>query len=139
MATKLTHYELDLNYAAWIDINPTYGNSNLPMRLPNEQSVMYCSLYALLNCPIGDRGGIFEPTYGSDLFWYLQEPICEDTANSIKISIITTFAKWEPRIQLDPGRTTVTANMNLPGYDVHIEGKYVSTGNIESADLSISV
>lgn len=139
MATKLTKYELDLNYASWIDLNPTFGESNLPLRLPDEQSVMFCSLYALLNCPIGDRGGIFEPTYGSDLYWYLQEPLSEDTAGSIKISILTTFAKWEPRIRLNAGRTTVTANMNLPGYDVHIEGVYVATGVSESADLSISV
>ena len=137
MATNLTHYELDLNYARWVDVNPVFGENNLPICLPDAQSVMYCSLYALFNCPIGDRGGIFEPTYGCDLYWYLQEPCDDNTASSIRISIITAFTKWEPRVRLDAARTTVTTNLDLPGYDVHVEGVYSEIGTVESADLSI--
>lgn len=136
----LTSYQKDLNNAKWVDINPLFSSdSTVPLRLPDAQSVMYCSLYALINCPIGDRGGIFEPTYGCDLYWYLQEPCDQITAEKIKISILNAFAKWEPRISLDSSATTVTPNMNLPGFDIHIQGKYLSTNTVESADLSITV
>lgn len=137
MAIGLTKSQTDLNNSTWVDINPCYGENSLPMRLPDAQSVMYCSLYALLNCPIGDRGGIFEPEYGSDLFWYLQEPCDAITAEKVKMSLITTFSKWEPRIQLDTSATTVTPNIYLPGFEVHIEGVYLETNTVESADLTI--
>lgn len=134
----LTHYQIDLNDATWVDVNPLYGENSLPMRLPDAQSVMYCSLYALLNCPVGDRGGIFEPEYGCDLYWYLQEPCDSITAEKVRMSLLTSFAKWEPRIQLNSSATTVTPNIYLPGYNVHIEGTYLITNTVESADLTIA-
>ena len=135
---SLTKAQTDINSAAWIDLNPQYGINSMPLRLPDAQSIMYCSLYALLNCPVGDRGGIFEPEYGCELYWFLQEPTDQITAEKIRMSILNAFAKWEPRISLDYSATTVVPNVYLPGYDVHLQGIYIADGSIESADLSIS-
>ena len=134
----LTKAQTDLNNAVWSDINPLFGENNLPARLPDSQSVLYCSLYALLNCPVGDRGGIFEPEYGSNLFWFLQEPCDMFTAEKIKMSLIMCIQRWGPRLQVDRSKTSVIPNTYTGTYAVHIEAKYLPTNSVESVDLTIS-
>lgn len=136
MAT-LTKSQLDINSAKWVDVNPTFGDTSLPLRLPNSQSVLYCSLYALLNCPVGDRGGIGEPEYGSTLHWFLQEPVSPIVAEQIKTSLLATIRKWEPRLRISQDKTTVTPLDFDQGYAVHLEGTYIETGTTESADLTL--
>lgn len=135
---NLTHHQIDLNNATWIDVNTCFGQNNLPERLPDEQSVLYCSLYNLLNCPVGDRGGLFEPEYGSDLYYFLQEPCTTTTAQSIRTSILATLGKWEPRIRLDPTNTTVTPMPSEDGYYVRISGWYLETQEYDSINVFLS-
>lgn len=134
----LTRAQTDLNDAIWSDINPLFGENNLPARLPDAQAVLYCSLYALLNCPVGDRGGIFEPEYGSSLYWFLQEPCDELTAEKIRTSIINCIQRWEPRLQINRSSTTVIPNTYTGTYSVHIAATYLPTSSVESVDLTIS-
>lgn len=135
----LTKYQKDISNAVWLDVNPNYNDSILPSVLPNAQAVLKCSLYALLNCPKGDRGGIFEPTYGTDLPWYLQEPLDDITAQSIRRTLYLAFEKWEPRIDLTSGGISVTPDYTLPGYRLRVTGKYKLTGETISQDYTIAI
>lgn len=115
----------DLQNAIFTDINPLYGVDNLPMLLADEVSVQKCSLFALLNCPWGDRGGLFEPTYGTGLPWFLQEPIDDITATKIEMSLSNTLSKWEPRIEVQS--VQVEPKYTLPGYQVTVTAMYKVT------------
>lgn len=117
----LTNYQLSLDGATWIDSNSKFGLNNLPDRLADAYAIQN-SLFNLFNCPIGARGRIFEPTYGSQWMYFLQEPIDDQTAASMRIGMIQAIAKWEPRLQLDYGNTYIAADYNLPGYQVQISG-----------------
>lgn len=115
----------DLQNAIFTDINPLYGVDNLPLVLADEASVQKCSLFALLNCPWGDRGGLFEPTYGTGLPWFIQEPIDEITAQQIQMSLYDTFSQWEPRIEINS--VQVEPRYTLPGYQVTVSATYKIT------------
>lgn len=94
----------------WLDVNSRLGESIRPDLLPNVQAINN-SLYNLLRCPIGARGPIFQPEYGTILYRLLHEPLDFITANKIRIAFIQAIQKWEPRIDLDLQRSTV-----LPDY-----------------------
>lgn len=134
---SLTKYQKDINNATWIDVNPDYPQSTAPERLSDLQSVSICSIPVLLSCAIGDRGGIFEPDYGSDLYWFLQEPIHESTCYKIRTSIINTIQKWEPRVEIDMSQTIVEPDMSLPGYRLTIRLIYKETGETETQQFNL--
>lgn len=118
--TVLTNYQLALQNAVYIDINTLLSLNQNPDRLPDGLSVSDCSLVNLLNCPIGGRGRIFEPTYGVIHYQLLQEPLDVHTANSIHIGLIQAIQKWEPRITVDRANTWVQPVTTLPGYHIRI-------------------
>lgn len=132
MAGPPTAYQLSLNSASWIDMNSRFTKDNLPDRLPDDLAIVN-SLYNLFNCAVGQRGKIFQPEYGSEWLAYLQEPIDQITASKMRISMIQSIARWEPRITLDYSRTSITAVPQLPGYAVRIYG----INNITKAPLDI--
>lgn len=120
--TQLTPFQLSLNGASWIDVNTQLTLNNLPDRIPDDVSITFSSLYNLFNCNIGERGKTFEPEYGSEWRRHLQEPIDEITAARMHITMVQAIARWEPRLQLDIGRSSVIPNYDLPGYQVRIVG-----------------
>ncbi len=122
----ITNYALSLNGATWIDVNSNYTQDPLPDRLPDELAIKN-SLFNIFNCPIGARGKIFQPEYGSEWYYFLQEPIDAITASKMNIAMIHAIARWEPRIILDYSKTFVRANLNLPGYEVRISGLHTLT------------
>lgn len=93
----------------WLDVNSNLGMSIKPDLLPNVRALVN-SLFNLFQCPIGARGPIFEPEYGSVLYWMLQEPLDMISATKIKIGVIQAIQRWEPRISVDVGRSRVTPN-----------------------------
>ncbi len=115
-----TNHQLSLSGATWVDINTLFTVNALPDRVPDEQAIIYSSLFNLLNCPIGGRSRTFQPTYGSILYRILQEPVDDITTRSIQIGFIQAIAKWEPRITLDFSNTYVNPDYNLPGYRVRL-------------------
>jgi len=123
-----TQYQKSLNGATWIDVNTRYTVDALPDRLPDTLSISNSSLYNLFNCPIGARGKIFQPEYGSLWHHFLQEPIDDTTAAAMRIAMIQAIARWEPRIQLDYSKTYILAIPALPGYQVRITGVDTLTG-----------
>ena len=120
MAIPLTQYQTSVNGAYWIDVNTLVSMNSMPDRLPDEQGITYSSLFNLFNCPIGGRGRIFEPTYGSILYQILQEPVDELSTQTIQIGFIQAIARWEPRIVIDYSNTYVLADYTMPGYRIRL-------------------
>lgn len=118
----LTQYQLSLAGAQWVDVNTRFTQDNLPDRIPDTISIIYSSIYNLFNCSVGERGKIFQPEYGSEWKFFLQEPIDERTASLMRIAMIQAIRRWEPRLELNQGLTTIVAEPTLPGYRVNIVG-----------------
>ena len=68
----------------------------------------------------GQRGRIFEPTYGSLWLQFIHEPIVDLTAAKMEIFMLSAIKKWEPRIVVDTKLSGITADTNVPGYRVRI-------------------
>ena len=117
-----TPFELSLSGASWIDVNTLVTQNNLPDRLPDSLAIVHSSLFNLFNCSIGERGKTFQPEYGSEWRQFLQEPIDAITAAKMRIAMIQAIARWEPRIQLDYAKSSITPNTLIPGYEVRIYG-----------------
>jgi phage baseplate assembly protein W len=111
----------------WLDVNTLIDtNSTKPDLLPNTGSINN-SLYNLFRCPVGARGPIFQPEYGSSLLRLLHEPLDYITANKIRMYSIQAVQKWEPRINLDLTLTRVDPDISLSGFKVTIAYIVVAT------------
>lgn len=115
----LTNFQISLNLATWIDVNSSFTINTNPDLLPDALAVSN-SLYNLFNCPVGGRGRIFQPEYGTYWYQFLQEPIDQITGNQMKISMIQAIARWEPRITVDTSQSFIQPDFSLPGYNVRI-------------------
>ena len=104
-----------LRGASYIDIVTTISASAWDL-LPDLDSVRYSSFVNLFNCPIGDRGRIFQPRYGSNLIMLLQEPIDYTTAMRIKGALFRAVERWDPRVRILPALSYVIEDESLPGY-----------------------
>jgi phage baseplate assembly protein W len=116
---QLTNFQTSLSSATWIDASSTFTLDTKPDLLPDALAVNN-SLYNLFNCPVGGRGRIFQPEYGTYWYQFLQEPIDQVTANQMKISMIQAIARWEPRINIDTSNSFIQPDFSLPGYNVRI-------------------
>lgn len=106
--------------ASWVDVNTNFTLNKLPDQLVDYDAILKCSLFNLFNCVPGQRGRIFEPTYGSSWMHFLQEPISEMTARKIRILMLNDIKKWEPRVAVDSGSTYILPDMTVPGYKVRL-------------------
>lgn len=133
----LMPFKQQLDSALWVDVNPQFGLNGLPELLPDEQAILVCSLYNLFNCPIGARGRIFQPTYGCDLYKFLQEPMDDITAFRIRAFLIQAIEKWETRIRIDQRGTKILTQPSLPGYKIVFAYTYLLTNTRSSASFLI--
>jgi phage baseplate assembly protein W len=116
----LTNYQLSLDGAQWVDVNPQYGQNNLPDRLSDGYAISDCSLFGLLNCMPGQRSRTFQPEYGSIWLQFIHEQPGPTTALKMETFMISAIEKWEPRITLDKTNTRIVYAPDLPGYVVRI-------------------
>lgn len=117
-----TNFELSLSGATWVDVNTRVTQNPLPDRIPDSMAIVDSSFYNLFNCPIGNRGKIFQPEYGSELYWFLQQPTDAVTAAQMRIALVQAIARWEPRVTLDFSKTFIKPIYELPGYLIRIVG-----------------
>ncbi len=140
MEINLVEYKSQLTNATWVDVNPRWGQNNLAERLPDERAVVICSLYNLFNCPIGSRGRIFQPEYGSSLYPFLQEPIDIQTAHAMEVTLIQAVDRWEnTRIRIDTGGTYIEPVMSLPGYRVQFSYYFLLNNRRDVVTFTVSV
>lgn len=134
---KLTEFQTRTNDATWVDVNPQFTTNLQPERWADEQAVLYASFFNLMNCPVGARGRIFQPEYGSSIMWFIHQPIGTATAQQMRMSIMQTFGRWEPRIALDYGATQIQVDHTLPGYRVRLSGQFKLTQKLVSIEFSL--
>lgn len=118
--TQATVSQTSLANALWIDVNTDYSLNSLPDRIPDGLAIVRSSLRNLFNCVPGQRARTFQPTYGSIWLQFIQEPICDMTAQKMETFMVKAIEKWEPRITIDLSNTAIIPDMTIPGYQVRI-------------------
>lgn len=113
----------------WLDVNSNMSLNGRPDLLADIKALVN-SLFNLFSCPIGARGPIFEPEYGSMLISMLQEPMDALSANKIKASLIQSVQKWEPRIEIILNQTAVTPDYNNNAFRVTLVFRVLETQEI---------
>ena len=95
---------LTVSNALYSDINSLIGVIGNTVLMLNEDAVLN-SVINIISTRKGER--IFDPEFGSKIPDLLFEPIDAQTAHDIKISMILAIEKWEPRVKIHSGRTSV--------------------------------
>ena len=115
-----------INYAGvvWVDVNSNLGEDTDP-ELVVDIAAINNSLLNLLSCPIGSRP--FEREYGSELYSALFEPADSQSSAFLTMGIFQAIRRWEPRIQMDLNRSSVTPTPEGDGFDVLIAYTIVRT------------
>ena len=121
----------------WLDVNSLLGNSVKPDLLPNDRAINN-SLFNLFRCPIGARGPIFQPEYGSSLLRLLHEPCDYITANKIRMYAIQAVQRWEPRIDVDMANSVVNPDISRNGFIVTLVYSIVATKQVTSGSFFLS-
>jgi len=135
---SINNFQISLQGATWVDIQTLYTATTLPDRLPDALAIQFGSLVNLFNCSIGDRSRIFQPQYGMLWRTFLQEPIDQITANKMQMGMLQAIAKWEPRINLNLGNSSVTPNLSLPGYNVSLSFTMGLTSQRQNMSFSVT-
>ncbi len=99
----------------WADVNSQIGVNGKPDIL-FDYGAIENSISNILTCPLGSRG--WHPTFGSNVPQLLWEPCDFITANQIKAATITALRRWEPRITLVAGKSSVVPLPDGTGYTV---------------------
>lgn len=110
----------------WLDVNSRIGTVGKPDLLSNAAAINN-SLYNLFRTPIGARGPIGQPEYGTSLPFILHEPLDYITANKIKIVIIQAIQRWEPRVYVDMNSTVVNVDRNNNAFRAAIRYTVIAT------------
>jgi phage baseplate assembly protein W len=129
--------DIQTSNIVWLDVNSRLTQNGRPDLLPNIRALMN-SLFNLFQCPIGARGPIFEPEYGSVLFSMLQEPLDLISANKIKAGVIQAIQRWEPRIEVDMANTWVRPDYNRNGFIVRLVFILVATQEIAQENFLLN-
>jgi phage baseplate assembly protein W len=107
--------------------------SDLNQSTPTEKVLKYDlnsimqSLSNILNTRKTER--IFNPEFGASLEDYLFEPMDDLTALSIKSTILVEVGKYEPRVKVLPGKSSVIADYDNNRYDVILAFEIIGLGD----------
>ncbi len=110
----------NLTYASYVDVNPRILQNEMPELIPDLDSVKFAAFFNLFRCPVGARGRIFNARFGSNLYWLLQEPLDETSAEAAQAATFGAIKQWEPRVTVDQTRSRFDIDFNLPGYRVRL-------------------
>lgn len=128
---------VDKNPLGYIDVNPDPLRNGRGDLVYGTDAVMVGSIRNLFMCPVGDRGRIFQPRYGTSLYHLLQEPLDPVTAHRIHIALIQTIQSWEPRIEVLGGPTQVIPDYQLPGYHLILVFKVIGDDTVRSKTFEL--
>lgn len=111
--------QFQISNVVWLDVNTQMDINGKPDLVSNIQAINN-SLFNLFRCPIGARGPIGQPQYGTGLLNLVHEPLDYITANKIRAVFIQAIQRWEPRIEVDMLRTRVDPDLNRAAFQVQI-------------------
>ena len=135
---NITPHTYKIGQVAWLDVNSSIRQNGKPDLLPDIHAINN-SIRNLFSCPIGARGRIFQPTYGTFLYNLLHEPLDQETAFRLRATLIQSLEKWEPRIKLDNANTQITTLPTLPGYSVRVVYFYILTSQRQSVTYLVPI
>ena len=121
--------------ATYVDVNPNFklGTSDL---VYNGDAIL-AAIRNLFRCPIGARGRIFNPEFGSMLYHLLQEPYDDLTAERIEASTYMAIQTWEPRVNVRS--VNVVRDDNLPGYRITVFLEIIATGKALNSTFEVPI
>jgi len=111
-------------------IIPTYSDFNefqISGNLLYDLADIYQSIDNILNTVPGER--LFNPEFGCYIERYLFQPIDDATAFAILGEIVSSVSRWEPRITVNFGQSSVTPNGLNNGYDLILAFTVNGLGN----------
>jgi phage baseplate assembly protein W len=99
-------------------VKPTYSDFNefqVSGSLLYDIADIYQSIDNILNTVPGER--LFLPEFGCDLERYLFQLISEETGFSILGEVVKAINRWEPRVVVNFGQSSVVPNGSENGYN----------------------
>lgn len=99
--------------ATWIDVNSNYLLET-GRELSSDLNAIRNSVENILSTPVGSRP--MEREYGSRIHYFIHEPMDAITQENLRVSIMQSLERWEPRIRIDTRRTNVTLLPTTNGY-----------------------
>jgi phage baseplate assembly protein W len=133
----LAPVNIQTSNVVWLDVNSKLTLNGRPDLLANVRALMN-SLFNLFQCPIGARGPIFEPEYGSILYSMLQEPLDLISANKIKAGVVQATQRWEPRIEIDIMNTFVVPEYNNNAFRVRLVFRLIATQEVAQENFLLN-
>jgi phage baseplate assembly protein W len=120
----------------------TYSDVNPLMELGQpdliyDSEAILAAIRNLFMCPIGARGPIFNPTFGSMLYQLLQEPYDEVTAHRIDSAVRQAIVQWEPRVNIMS--VSVVTDDTQPGYIISLVLEIAVTGKVITGSYAVPV
>ena len=112
--------------AMYIDVNPNTSPGTPDLVFDGD--ALLGALRNLFMCPVGARGRIFNPMFGSLLYKLLQEPFDNVTASQIDSAVRQAIDNWEHRAELITCR--VDMNPAMPGYAVQLQLRILASDKI---------
>jgi phage baseplate assembly protein W len=92
------------------DLNRKYHQNSIDLVITDAFLALDQNIDNILECP--PRSFMFNRGFGARLRSFLFEPMNDQTAMEIKISLIKAIEQWEPRIYVNMRNTYV-----IPDYD----------------------
>ncbi len=121
--------------AMYVDVNPVTSAGNPD--LVYDGDAILAAIRNLLICPVGSRGRIFNPTFGSLLYHLLQEPFDSITASQIDKATRQAISNWEPRVDIIYSK--VEAVPSIPGYEIHLQLRITATDKIVTGSFEVPI
>lgn len=103
--------------ATWIDVNSNY-RIKTGAELSLDVEAIENSIENILGTVLGSRPR--QRDYGSRLYFHIHEPMDKITEEDIRVSVIQSIERWEPRIRIDTQKTNVQRLLGNNGYSVEI-------------------
>lgn len=122
MPNTVRYSDLDLDFALTPD-----GD----LKAETDREAVKQSMRAIMNTLPGER--VYRPEFGCDLQQFLFQPIDRFTADAIGNKILSTFERFEPRVEID--EVSVNANHEQQIYEINVHYTLRSTGEVDRLNL----
>lgn len=120
------------------DLNPSFGIPQAKAILYGEEAVQ-TAVRLFLVSPVGSRSRTFQPLWGCDLLKQLQEPFGDVTAQAIRVLVITSLARFEPRIEILAPYTNVQADIEARAYKVMLVYRLSGIDHVRSYSFALEL
>jgi phage baseplate assembly protein W len=121
---------------SYSDLNQRFGYPG-QSELVLDQAAIRQALYNIFTTTPGEAGPIFEPEFGSLLPQLVHEPMDRITEMRLEAATLQAIQRWEPRIEVDIGQSSIVANYQYQLYDVRIVYRIRHSGESGIANLKL--